>query len=169
MIIEISKSESVNGKQFNFYIKNKYSVSSIVTDSENVIVTGEFTEDQENEVREYYQELSEGVVVDLEFSEKQTKEQYIKNADAGIDYVFEVSSKLLIMVQTGQVTVVEAEGYGKDCEEVNENLHKGYFHSAYLVHVSITPSSKFTDVHEEIRLFIVNYVNSNYPPVFHIA
>lgn len=170
MTFEINLIQEVDQKQFNYHVKNLHGekINSIIPYKGKITIKGDLTEEEKTEIEVYYASL-EGGLADLDYSQQQAKDQYIKNADTGKDYVFEISSKLLVMVYSGQVSIDQAEAYGNTCEKINKDLNQGYFHTAYLEHSSITPITEIVSLHEEIRIFIKNYINTNYSEIFHVV
>jgi len=96
------------------------------------------------------------------------KEKYKINGDSGKDYVLTITAKLNLYIQSGIVTVEEAEDYANNTENVIRELNRGYWHSAYFYLISYVPIEKFSILHLDIKEVIKSYVNDKYPPVFKI-
>lgn len=95
-------------------------------------------------------------------------ESYKDSIDKGKDYVSKIASTLNVYARVGLITVSEANQYGIDTNPVTGELNKGFWHSAYYEHINITPPKNLETLHEEVRLYIRDYVNSNYGGVFSI-
>ena len=96
------------------------------------------------------------------------KEKYILNAEAGSDYVYIITAKINLNMQNGVITLEQGTNYGNSVNLVINDLKKGYWHTAYYYHDSITPDPALTTIHNDIKEYIKNYVNSKYPEPFKI-
>lgn len=95
-------------------------------------------------------------------------ESYKESIEKGKDYVSKIASTLNVYARVGMITVSEANQYGISTNPVTSELNKGFWHSAYYEHVSINPPKSLEQLHEEVRLYIRDYVNENYGGVFSI-
>ena len=97
------------------------------------------------------------------------KEKYILNAENGSDYVFVITAKINLNIQNGLITIEQGTNYANSVNLVINDLKKGYWHTAYYYHDAITPDPALTTIHNDIKEYIKNYVNSKYPEPFKIA
>ena len=97
------------------------------------------------------------------------KDKYILNADAGTDYVYSITAKINLNIQNGVISLGQGTNYANDMNLVINDLKKGYWHTAYYYHDAITPEPALTTIHNDIKEYIKNYVNSKYPEPFKIA
>jgi len=170
MQIRIEKKEEINQKYFNYKIKNLYQIESIFHNGVEVVVVGDFDEQQEQEIVDLYNKSAvEDWHQDVSFMEDFLTEKYELNKLAGGDYINRISAKINLIVQSGLVTLEQAEEYGEQTKGVRTELSSGYWHSAYTKHVDYTPISELQDIHEEVRLYIREYVNEKYPLDFQIT
>ena len=167
MKIEIVEKEGIDQKQFNFFLKNNYSVSSIVPYKGVIKIDADVNEVQKSEITDYYEAMIEGFN-STEYLQKFLKDKYIINSETGKDFVFEMTSKLSVLIQTGQITIQEAENYGVLVEKTTRELNQGYFHSAYFAQIEISPIQEILPLHNETVAYIKDYVNEKYPIQFHI-
>ena len=168
MKFEIDIKEEVNQKQFNFNIKRDFEIESIVCYKEKIQISGKISEDQKETIISYYDSLITDFSQDTEYLKHFLKEKYILNAENGKDFVFENTAKLNILIQSGALTIEEAENYGEQVDKATNELLKGYFHSAYTKHVNVEVPNGLTVFHQEATDFIKNYINTKYPINFHI-
>ena len=169
MQIRIEKKEEINQKYFNYKIKNLYQIESIFHNGTEVVVVGDFDEEQEQEIVDLYNSTTDqDWYQDPAFMEDFLTEKYELNKLAAGHYINRISAKMNLIVQSGAVTVEQAEEYGKQTEGVRIELSSGYWHSAYTKHVEYTPISELENIHEEVRLYIRDYVNDKYPADFQI-
>ena len=169
MRIEISKIAGVNPKHFNFRLRNSFQVQSVYHTDTLVVVIGDFTTQQEQEIIDLYNNTNTmDWTIDSEYMEDFLTEKYELNKIAGANYINRVSAKINLIVQSGLVTVEEAEEYGENTNEVRSELSDGYWHSAYFKHIAYTPINELASIHEEVRVDIRDYVNDKYPQDFQI-
>jgi len=96
------------------------------------------------------------------------KEKYILNAEAGSDYVYIITAKINLNMQNGVITLQQGTDYANSVNLVINDLKKGYWHTAYYYQDAITPDPALTIIHNDIKEYIKNYVNSKYPEPFKI-
>ena len=96
------------------------------------------------------------------------KDKYILNADAGTDYVYSITAKINLNIQNGVISVGQGTNYANDMNLVINDLKKGYWHTAYYYQDAITPEPALRTIHNDIKDYIKNYVNSKYPESFKI-
>lgn len=113
--------------------------------------------------KDYYEVTDPDVLIPLE------EDIYEESEIEGTSYVRKIASTLKVYVQIGTITKEEATAYGTDTKGVSDDLKKGWWHSAYYAHIDITPPTGIVNLHEEIRITIKDYVNSNYPDQFIIS
>jgi hypothetical protein len=95
-------------------------------------------------------------------------ESYKESIEKGKNYVSKIASTLNVYARVGVITVSEANQYGIETNPVTSELNKGFWHSAYYELINITPPKSLEGLHEEVRLHIRDYVNTNYGGVFSI-
>ncbi len=103
-------------------------------------------------------------------------EKYKINAETGIAYFFDISSRMSLMITNEVITLGQGEEYGQLVDKVGVELMKGYFHSAYWAIASVDPATEMTEpsepinnLNEEIKGYLKEYVNSKYPPTYRIT
>ncbi len=96
------------------------------------------------------------------------KEKYIINADNGSDYVYIITAKINLNIQNGVVTLQQGTDYANSVNLVINDLKKGYWHTAYYYHIAITPEADLLPIHNDIKEYIKEYVNTKYPEPFKI-
>ncbi len=96
------------------------------------------------------------------------KEKYILNAENGSDYVYVITAKINLNIQNGVITLEQGTEYANSVNLVINDLKKGYWHTAYYYHNAITPETELTTLHNEVKEYIKNYVNTKYPEPFKI-
>ncbi len=96
------------------------------------------------------------------------KEKYILNADNGSDYVYVITAKINLNIQNGVITLEQGTEYANSVNLVINDLKKGYWHTAYYYHDAITPETELITLHNEVKEYIKNYVNTKYPEPFKI-
>jgi hypothetical protein len=111
---------------------------------------------------DYYEVTDERVLIPLQES------SYEQSETAGASYVRKIASTLKVYAQLGNITAEEASEYGSMTNPVSTELKKGWWHSAYYAHVSLTPPESLKSFHEEIKIYIKQVVNSSYPSQFYI-
>jgi len=169
MRIEIAKIAKVNPKHFNFKLKKSFEIDVVYHTDDKVVILGNFTAEQEQEIKDLYSEISsQEWHFDLEFMNEFTAEKYSINEEKGRAYKHVISGTLSNMVTVGLITLDQANLYGDGTKKVRENLNDGYWHSAYFTHIQYTPEIELEDLHEQIRLHIKDHVNTKYPEQFKI-
>ena len=170
MKIEIQLNPQVNPKHFNYQVKNLYNAESVYHTDTLAVVIGDFTAQQEQEIIDLYNNTTDlDWSIDNEYMEIFLAEKYEANKIEGSAYISKISAKINLIAQAGTVTVLQAEEYGDNTSTVRADLSHGYWHSAYYKHIAYTPITELTDIHEEIRVYIRNYVNEKYPVDFQIT
>ena len=168
MIFNITEKVEANQKQFNYNINKQYDIQSIVNYNGVITITANITELEKVEIEVYYDSLSPDFTTDSEYFQTYLKEAYIINSINGEDLVFENTAKLNISIRLGVITVVEGEAYGEQVKDVSSELNQGYFHSAYYKHIAVTPIISLQSFHDDVTVYLKDYVNTNYPIDFHI-
>jgi len=169
MRIEIAKIAKVNPKHFNFKLKKSFEIDVVYHTDDKVVILGDFTAEQEQEIKDLYSEISsQEWHYDLEFMNEFTAEKYSINEEKGRGYKHKISGTLSNMVTAGLITLDQANLYGDGTKKVRENLNDGYWHSAYTEHIKHTPIPELEGIHEEVRIYIRDYVNDKYPTDFQI-
>ena len=112
---------------------------------------------------DYYEVTDEAILVPF------LKEQYKKNVENGNDYVLEMTAKINLSIQNGVISVTQGTEYGNSANLVINDLKKGFFHTAYYYHIAIIPDSDLLPLHNDVRDYLKNYVNTYYPEPFHIV
>ncbi len=96
------------------------------------------------------------------------KEKYVLGAENGKDYVLTITAKLSLYIEMGTISIEEGEAYGAGTNNVINELNKGYWHSAYFMHIAFVPDSKLQNLHDEVSQYIKEYVNTYYPAIYKI-
>jgi hypothetical protein len=168
MKISIAINNSAHQKQFNYHIKKLYDIQSIIHKQNEVDIVGNITNEQKLEIENYYNSLDGSFHLDAEYMQYFLKDKLILTAESGKDYIFEITARIHGLISSQLITIEQGENYLKGIDEVENELSKGYFHSAYFLHITYIPENQLLSLHEEIRIFIKNYVNTVYPPNFNI-
>lgn len=105
---------------------------------------------------------------DKEYLIEVLKDKYIINAEKGSDYVYVMTAKINLNIQTGIITLKQGTDYATQGGPVINDLKKGYWHTAYYYHIAIQPEEELIDLHNEIKEYIKNYVNTTYTEAFRI-
>ena len=169
MKFEIEIKEEVSQNQFNFYLHNNYEIFSIVPYNGIISISANITEIEKTEIEDYYSLLDSNFVLDTEYFESFLIDKYKINSETGKEFVFKITAKLNVLIQSATVTIEQAENYGLGTGNVITELERGYFHSAYFKLIEFTPITELAQLHEEVRIYIKDYVNTKYPPNFSIA
>ena len=169
ILIEIDRIPEVDPKFFNFKLKNSFQIQSVYHTDNKVVILGDLTLEEKQEILDLYTSVStQNWSIDLEYMNQFIAEKYSINEEKGRKYKHYISGTLSNMVNAGIVTIEQAEIYGLGTKAVREHLNDGYWHSAYFAHVSFTPAQELQSLHDEIGLYIKDYVNTKYPESFKI-
>ena len=165
--MKIETREGIDHNYVNKYLSDNFNgLSSYVSDG-FYYVNGELTPDDEAQIKSFYNNL-QPYTYENDYMVSFLKEKYYINAEMGTEYSHEISAKTVMMIQNGDITLEDAAINEDKGTKVIEELRKGYWHSAYLAHVSYEPISQLESIHEEIRIHLKNYINDKYPQTFHV-
>ena len=106
--------------------------------------------------------------IDQDYMDEFVAEKYAINEEEGKKYKNLISAKISNRVTMGIISLDSANTYGLATEPVRHYLSEGYWHSAYYAHCSYTPSAEMLQIHNEVKDYIKNYVNTKYPANFSI-
>jgi len=165
--MKIETKEGIDHNYVNKYLSDNFNgLSSYVSDG-FYHINGDLTSEQEDQINSFYDGLQPYVFED-DYMVSFLKEKYYINEERGIEYCHEISAKTVMMIENGEISLDEAAINQDKGTKVIDELRKGYWHSAYLAHVSYEPIAKLQSIHEEIRIYLKNYINDKYPPTFHV-
>ncbi len=165
--MKIQTREGIDYNYINKWLHENYEgLNSYVEDGfYNVI--GVLSQEEENAITEFHSNIVPYAFEDS-YMVNFLKEKYYINAEKGEEYVHEISAKTVMLIEKGEVTLEKAVLKEADAAKVSEELRRGYWHSAYLSHISYEPVEELQEIHEEIRQHIKEYVNDKYPETFRI-
>ena len=106
---------------------------------------------------------------DQNYLDEFVAEKYAINQTEGQLYKHLISAKITNMVTNEMLTAEQSQIYSSQTKEARNFLSEGYWHSAYFKLIEFTPITELAQLHEEVRIYIKDYVNTKYPPNFSIA
>ena len=157
-----------DGKYFNYWLHKNYTIQSIVTYDGKVFINGDFTQNDEKDIVDFYNAMLP-FQFEADYMVEFLKGKYALNAERGQEYANEISAKIVMLIEDNIISLEEAIVETEKNQKTIKELRQGYYHSAYLAHVAVTPIVAFSELHEEIKNNLKEYINNHYPVSFHVV